>query len=284
MTFTGTGFGAQDTVVITIHEDPHWQDPDRTVTAIADASGNFTNRAFVVDQHDFGVAFTATAVGSPSGRTAQHTFTDGNSTITGTVKSSAAGNPPIAGAIVTCLATGSNPCNNLVADTTDAAGAYSLTVQFSGSSNTVRLTATASGFASAFADVAVSNPTTPNQNFLLTPAGPTKLAFTTPAFTGTVGQCLGPITVQTQNASSTATNVTSNTTVNLTTDNGATGAAAFYSANTCAAPITTISIASGTNSGSFFYKATTRGSGTTYADRRSNRTYVRDAGGDDQQS
>ena len=69
VTFTGTGFGAQDTVVITLHEDPHWQDPDRTVTAIADASGNFTNRTFVVDQHDFGVTFTATAVGTPSGRT-----------------------------------------------------------------------------------------------------------------------------------------------------------------------------------------------------------------------
>ena len=50
--------------------------------------------------------------------------------------------------------------------------------------------------------------------------------------------------------------------VNLTSDNGATGASAFYAANTCTSAITTISIALGTNSGSFFYKATTRGSGT----------------------
>ena len=82
VTFTGTGFAPNDTLVITLHEDPSWIDPDRTVTAVADASGNFTNHTFVVDQHDFGVTFTATAVGSPSGLTTQMTFTDGNASLT----------------------------------------------------------------------------------------------------------------------------------------------------------------------------------------------------------
>jgi hypothetical protein len=82
VTFSGTGFAPNDTVVITLHEDPAWIDPDRTVTAVADASGSFTNHTFVVDQHDFGVTFTATAVGSPSGLTAQHTFTDGSLNLT----------------------------------------------------------------------------------------------------------------------------------------------------------------------------------------------------------
>jgi VCBS repeat-containing protein len=78
VTFTGSGWTAGDTVTITIHEDPHWTQEDRTVIAVADGSGNFTNHAFVVDQRDFGVTFTATAVANPSGLVAQMTFTDGN--------------------------------------------------------------------------------------------------------------------------------------------------------------------------------------------------------------
>src|SRR5207249_6594283 len=78
VTFSGTGWGPKDTVVITLHEDPQWSNPDRTVTAIADDNGNFNNSSFVVDARDYLVTITATAVGSPSGLTAQHTFTDGN--------------------------------------------------------------------------------------------------------------------------------------------------------------------------------------------------------------
>jgi VCBS repeat-containing protein len=75
--FTGTGWGAADTVTITVHEDPQWSNPDRTVTAVTDANGNLWSHAFVVQQRDFGVTFTATAVGNPSGLVAQDTFTDG---------------------------------------------------------------------------------------------------------------------------------------------------------------------------------------------------------------
>jgi hypothetical protein len=78
VTFSGTGWGANDTITITIHEDPQWSHPDRTVTAVADGSGSFSNHTFTIDPRDYGVTFTATAVGNPSGFVAQTTFTDGN--------------------------------------------------------------------------------------------------------------------------------------------------------------------------------------------------------------
>jgi hypothetical protein len=88
--------------------------------------------------------------------------------------------------------------------------------------------------------------------------GPTKLAFTSSAFTGVVGQCLGVISVETQNASSVATSVTSNTTVNLATD----GSGGFYSDNACTSSVSSVSIASGSSSASFYYKASAKGDGT----------------------
>jgi len=261
VTFSGTGWVAGDTVTITIHEDPHWTQEDRTVVAVADGSGNFTNHTFVVDQRDFGVTFTATAVANPSGLVAQMTFTDGNSMVSGTV-TDAVTHAAIAGATVSCaIAPATNPCNNAVSTTTNVAGSYTLTVQF-GNSSTIRLTASASGYASSSLDVAVDNATnSTGKNFALTPSGPTKLAFPNAAVTGTVGQCIGPVTFQTQNAGGTATNVAANTTVNLSSDNGSTGTAAFYDTNTCASTITSVLLNSGTSSGSFFYKATARGTG-----------------------
>ena len=94
--------------------------------------------------------------------------------------------------------------------------------------------------------------------FTVTSAAPTKLAFPNTALTGIVEQCLGPITVQTQNASSAATNVTSNTTVTLATD----GPGGFYSDNACTTSSATLTIASGANSGTFYYKATSPGDGS----------------------
>jgi VCBS repeat-containing protein len=75
--FTGAGWAPSDTVTITVHEDPQWSNPDRTVSALADANGNLRSHDFVVQPRDFGVTFTATAVGNPSGFVAQVTFTDG---------------------------------------------------------------------------------------------------------------------------------------------------------------------------------------------------------------
>jgi len=262
VTFTGSGWTAGDTVTITIHEDPHWTQEDRTVVAVADGSGNVTNHTFVVDQRDFGVTFTATAVGNPSGLVAQMTFTDGSSTVAGVV-TDAVTHAPIQNATVICATTGTNPCNNPMSAVTDATGHYTTgnTLQFGGSSATVRLTASANGYSSVSTDVAVSNATNPTSNFALTPLGPTKVAFPNPAVTGTVGQCIGPIGFQTQNADGAATSVTNNTTINLSSDNGSTGTAAFYDSNTCASVITNVLLNAGASSGSVFYEATARGTG-----------------------
>lgn len=93
--------------------------------------------------------------------------------------------------------------------------------------------------------------------------GPTKLGFITGPFTGRVGQCLGPMTVQSQDDTDAALAVTANTTVDLSTDDGGTGAGAFYGNNTCTTGITSVQISSGsTNSSNFYYLATGRGDGT----------------------
>ena len=91
-------------------------------------------------------------------------------------------------------------------------------------------------------------------------AGATKLAFTTLAHTGAVNACLGPITVQTQNASNVATNPTTATEVSLASD----GTGSFFSDAACATALTAANRTIGTsaNSFSFYYKATARGDGT----------------------
>src|ERR671915_2099156 len=89
------------------------------------------------------------------------------------------------------------------------------------------------------------------------PSGPTKLAFTTPSRSGTVGECLGPITVQTQNAGGAPTNVTGTTPVGLASD----GNGAFYADDDCSNSITAATVAAGGNSATFYYTATARGTG-----------------------
>jgi hypothetical protein len=90
------------------------------------------------------------------------------------------------------------------------------------------------------------------------PSGPTQLAFTTPPRSGTVGQCLGPITVQTQNASGAATNATSATQIAL----GTNGSGAFYGDEDCNSSSSAADVAAGANSATFYYEATTRGTGS----------------------
>src|SRR5918992_82602 len=90
------------------------------------------------------------------------------------------------------------------------------------------------------------------------PSGPTKLAFTTPSRSGTVGECLGPITVQTQNAGGAPTNVTGTTPVGLASD----GSGAFYGDDDCSSSTTAATVAAGGNSATFYYGPTARGTGS----------------------
>jgi YDG domain-containing protein/MBG domain-containing protein len=93
---------------------------------------------------------------------------------------------------------------------------------------------------------------------------PTKLGFSTSPRTGVVDECLGPITVQTQNSSGTAVNPLSATEVGLVTDNGDTGAGSFFSDSGCTTALTQSDRTVQTNQTgtTFYYKATDRGNGS----------------------
>jgi hypothetical protein len=86
----------------------------------------------------------------------------------------------------------------------------------------------------------------------------TKLGFTTVAASGAINQCLGPITVQTQNSGGTGINPSSAVQVDLSILSGGTGA--FFSSNACTSVITSVNIPTTGNSADFFFKAASAGS------------------------
>ena len=165
VTFTGSGWTPGETVSITLHENPT-EHADVTLTAVADSTGAIMNDQYAPEAHDVGVTYYVTAKGGTSGLIAQTSFTDGNATVSGFVRSSAAGNPAIAGATVQCT-TG---CNGSASTTTAADGSYSLAVQFSGNSGSVTLSASATNFGTGTTTVSVSNGQNVNRNFSLTPS------------------------------------------------------------------------------------------------------------------
>lgn len=85
----------------------------------------------------------------------------------------------------------------------------------------------------------------------------TKLAFSTGAVDGDWGECLGPITVQTRNASDVPTGVASDTTISLATE----GPGAFYTTDACTTATTSVTVPAGANSASVYYKASGLGDG-----------------------
>jgi len=76
VTISGTGWQPGETVALMFHETPQ-NHLDRTLTAIADASGNIRNREYSTDDMSLNVSIQLTAIGQTSGRTATVTFTDG---------------------------------------------------------------------------------------------------------------------------------------------------------------------------------------------------------------
>lgn len=72
---TGTGFGANETVTLLLHEDPTIE-PDFSFTVQTDANGGFVYSGFSPDTLDVDVRFILKATGQTSGRVAQTTFTD----------------------------------------------------------------------------------------------------------------------------------------------------------------------------------------------------------------
>src|SRR6266566_5298945 len=67
---TGHGWTPGETVTIELVEDP-LIDTHAALTAVADTSGNWTNRQFSPDEHDISVRFVVTATGGTSGMRAQ---------------------------------------------------------------------------------------------------------------------------------------------------------------------------------------------------------------------
>jgi hypothetical protein len=236
----------------------------RGVDVTADSNGDISD-TFTLPNW-FIATYGVIATGA-TGSVATTSFTDGNlSSVSGTVRDSVT-LAAISGATLTCNT--ASGCNNTFTTTTDASGSYSFAgankLSFAGNGPvTLTLNVAKAGYTTGTITLGnVSNgDTLTGRNIALVPSGPTKLGFTTSAFTGAVGACLGPITVQTQNASGTATNVTSTATVNLSTDAGGTGAGAFYSDSSCSAAITSGTIAAGSSSTSFYYSATGRGGGS----------------------
>lgn len=148
----------------------------RLFTLTADEHGVIPTQAlFLVEQHHLGVRFYLTARDAAS--QAQITFTDGNATsVSGTVVSSASGNPPISGATITC----SSGCNATPAPSTASgpSGGYvfdNTTTKLSFNTNgpvTLQLTASKTGFASQTITLANVNTGAiiTGANFTLAPA------------------------------------------------------------------------------------------------------------------
>src|SRR5207247_8572710 len=81
---SGAGWAPGEAVTLVFTEVPK-RHPDRFLKLTADASGNLYYDQWAPEQHDLGIRFYVTAIGSQSGSQAQMTFTDGDTTWTGNV-------------------------------------------------------------------------------------------------------------------------------------------------------------------------------------------------------
>ena len=77
VTISGTGWAADETVHLTLTEEPV-RDGTHEWDVVADAEGNFTDRSFTPGSQHIGVTFTLAARGEVSGSATQLTFKDGN--------------------------------------------------------------------------------------------------------------------------------------------------------------------------------------------------------------
>jgi hypothetical protein len=250
VTITGSGWQPGETVTLKISEDADTHN-DFTYTAVADAQGNIVNTEFAPIEnevfHHFGMRFYLTATGAAS--TALNTFTDGNSTVTGTVVQSGT-NAPISGAIVTC-ASGCNG-NPPPSTATLADGTYLLAVQFPGNvGTTVTLTVSANGYVGQTSApfTAGHQQIVQNKNFSLEPN-------VRPTSTSVV---CAPDSIAV-NASSTCTATVSDTGTGTATVPGGSVAFASNSSGTFDVPSCTLS--GSPASCAVVYTATARGTGT----------------------
>ena len=284
--FTGAGWPANDTLDILLEDEPATHEPHTWWVPVGEG-GTFRDSTYVVDVGDFGVTFTLTATSRSSRRSLTVQFTDAAPTVNSFVLNPPSSQPitVAAGSVVTVQVSGTtvegspgganwrstevalrksgvnfedtDVCNDTDVVTNNSVQTtvhtFAYTVPASTGTYDVRVRASVNDGC-----VGPLGSQTNTAVLIVTASGPTKLGFVGPAKTGIVEQCLGAITVQTQNGSGTPTNVSSATTVDLVTD----GAGAFYSDAECENPISHTTISAGGNSAAFYYKATARCDGT----------------------
>lgn len=259
---TGSGWQAGETVTLNFVESP-LLDTHPDLTAVADDSGNIFNNQFSPDSHDVDITFTLTATGGASGLQAQTTFTDANNNITFTTA-------PFSIAVGACSPTITYSCNGSGTATLSSSSGtglfYDTLPHCTAHGATGQITSITSNCGASFfyTDTTAGTPTitltgnnTAQQTETIT--GPaSKLAFTSTAVTVAVGACSSALTVQSQDSAGNPSNVTSTETLSPSGPAGA----SFYTDNTCTTVVTgsNLTIPSGSNSASFFFKDTAPGS------------------------
>ena len=224
---TGTGWKPAETVNLYMQAIPQTADTAPLLTTAADGSGNIMLGTWAPDLTDVNARFYLTAVGASSGSQAQNTFTD-----SALVNLSINGNGYVEG-------NASNPsqfyCSNPTKTPSSLTGyTYNCSPTAHGSTTNVWTAVPASGYAlstwsyTPTSGLSVSagctaNDTdcefTANSTTTLTVtfvAAPTQLAITTISPASPTAGSAFSVTVQSQNSSGTAMNVTANTTITLT--------------------------------------------------------------------
>lgn len=140
-------------------------------------------------------------------------------------------------------------CSSAVTDLTIAGGSSAGSLYFKGTAaGTADLTFSTAGLTDA------------TQTETILAAAPAKLAIVTSAQTVTAGVCSGIATAQSQDSYSNPSDVSSSTTVSLSAPS-----TTFFSDAGCTTSVTSVSISSGTNSKSFYFRRTLVGTATVSA-------------------
>lgn len=138
-------------------------------------------------------------------------------------------------------------CSTAATSTTIAAGASTGTINLRGTlAGVVTITASATGFTSGTQAVTVAGATA------------VSLAFTTVAQTKLAGACSGAATVQARDTYGNGTNVATSTAVALTV--APAGGLLYFSDLACTTQVTSVTLAAGTSSATYYFKGTTAGS------------------------
>lgn len=275
VTITGSGWQPGETVTLQLVESP-LIDTHPDIAATADDNGNIINTQFSPDSHDLDIMFTLTATGVTSGLQAQTTFTDSitldSVTVAGQVGTITTGTAGSASYDV-CVNYHGNTSSivfsvisGLPSGATSSFSANNISnpVKCPTTATALTLTTTAAVAAGTytFTVQATGGGTVTSTGTLLVLGLPSKLVFTSAAVPVIAGACSSALTVQARDSSGNPSNV--NSTETLTPAAVPATGASFYTDNTCTTLVTgsNLTIPTGSNSATFFFKDTVAGSPT----------------------